>query len=192
MSKANTNPQQPPKIRRIAVLGQRAVGKSTLTVQFVENHFVPSYHPTIESTFNKTIKYKGREYSIEIIDTAGQDEYSILSDRHAIGIHGYVLVYSITSKQSLDTVKIIREKILNHTGTEWVPIVLVGNKSDLHMQRQITVEEGKELATQWNCQAIEASAKHNENIAKIFDLMISEIEKSHAPAQENQSSCVVQ
>ena len=48
------------------------IGKSSLTVQFVENHFVESYYPTIENTFSKTIKYKGQEYATEIIDTAGQ------------------------------------------------------------------------------------------------------------------------
>lgn len=48
------------------------VGKSSLTVQFVENHFVESYYPTIENTFSRIIKYKGQEYSTEIIDTAGQ------------------------------------------------------------------------------------------------------------------------
>jgi hypothetical protein len=60
-----------------AILGQSAdfrfcAGKSSLTVQFVENHFVESYYPTIENTFSKTIKYKGQEYTTEIIDTAGQ------------------------------------------------------------------------------------------------------------------------
>lgn len=77
------------KSRKIAVLGSRSVGmaaphldslfdwtdvsgKSSLTVQFVENHFVESYYPTIENTFSKTIKYKGQEYATEIIDTAGQ------------------------------------------------------------------------------------------------------------------------
>jgi small GTP-binding protein len=48
------------------------LGKSSLTVQFVENHFVESYYPTIENTFSKTIKYRGQEYTTEIIDTAGQ------------------------------------------------------------------------------------------------------------------------
>ena len=83
------------KSRKIAILGSRSVGsspflaansklfdpvthaysrlgKSSLTVQYVENHFVESYYPTIENTFSKTIKYKGQEYATEIIDTAGQ------------------------------------------------------------------------------------------------------------------------
>jgi len=172
---------QPPKSRKVAVVGSRAVGKSSLTVQFVESHFVESYYPTIENTFSKTIKYKNQEYATEIIDTAGQDEYSILNSKHSIGIHGYVLVYSVASKSSFEMVKIIRDKILNHTGTDWVAIVLVGNKSDLHVQRQVSAEEGKALAAQWNCAWTEASARHNENVVKAFDYIISEIEKQENP-----------
>ena len=48
------------------------LGKSSLTVQFVDGHFVESYYPTIENTFSKVIKYRGQEYATEIIDTAGQ------------------------------------------------------------------------------------------------------------------------
>ena len=55
--------------------------------------------------------------------------------KHALGVHGYVLVYSITLKSSFENCKVMREKILDCTGTDWVPIVLVGNKSDLVNQR---------------------------------------------------------
>ncbi|KAI9295790.1 ras-2 [Neoconidiobolus thromboides FSU 785] len=179
------------KVRRIAVLGSRAVGKSSLTIQFVENHFVDSYYPTIENTFTKDIKYKGQDFTVEIIDTAGQDEYSILPSQHAIGIHGYVLVYSVTSKSSFELVKIIRDKILNFTGTEWVPLILVGNKKDLQAQRQVSLDEGKELSLSWNCQHLETSAKNNDNISRAFDMMINEIEKSMNPTEEDKKECVI-
>lgn len=48
------------------------VGKSSLTVRFVDGHFVDSYYPTIENTFSKVITYKGQDYATEIVDTAGQ------------------------------------------------------------------------------------------------------------------------
>lgn len=89
-----------------------------------------------------------------------------MSSHHATSMHGYVLVYSIASRSSLDMIKIIRDKILDFTGLESVPCVVVGNKSDLNIQRQITTEEGKELAQQWNCPTIETSAKHDENVCK--------------------------
>jgi Ras family protein len=174
---------KPPKQRKVAVVGSRSVGKSSLTVQFVENHFVESYYPTIENTFTKVIRYKGQDYSTEIIDTAGQDEYSILNSKHFIGIHGYVIVYSVASKQSFEMVRIIRDKILHQLGTETVPLTIIGNKSDLRPeQRQIKPEQGKELAQEFGCAWTEASARYNENVAKAFDLMIAEVEKAQNPS----------
>ncbi|KAL8952627.1 MAG: hypothetical protein Q9222_001466 [Ikaeria aurantiellina] len=61
-----------PKQRKIAIVGSRSVGKSSLTVQFVEKHFVESYYPTIENSFSSTIKFRGQEFATEIVDTAGQ------------------------------------------------------------------------------------------------------------------------
>ena len=145
-------------------------GKSSLTVQFVDGAFVDSYYPTIEGTFQKTVKYKSQEFQLDIIDTAGQvskptrpesvsrvtaahadpassrsprlscpsasqDEFSILQSRHAVGLHGFVLVYDVSSKASFDMCQIIRDKILDYTGRDKVPMVLVGNKSDLAVQR---------------------------------------------------------
>ncbi len=100
----------------IAAPDNTNLGKSSVTVQFVEQHFVESYYPTIENQFSKPIKYGGIEYTTEIIDTAGQDEFSIMNQKHLIGVHGYMLVYSVTSKSSFDMIPIIRDKILNATG----------------------------------------------------------------------------
>jgi len=149
--------------RKIAVLGSRSVGmvhfildvmsltrllgKSSLVVQFIENHFVEPYFPTIENTFSKGVVYRGVEYDCDIIDTAGQvrhvilytetqliftqDEYSILSSKHAIGIHGYVLVYSVASRRSFDMIQIVYDKIADFCGKNDIPCVIVGSKSDL-------------------------------------------------------------
>ena len=144
-----------------------------MTVQFVDSHFVESYYPTIEkcpinryrlviqissciygSTFNKKIKLRGQDFSLDIHDTAGQvrqgpvmlftrakwvcgeqDEFSILQSKQAVGLHGWILVYSVTSRSSFEMVSIIRDKVLNYTGIDSVPVVIVGNKSDLDAQR---------------------------------------------------------
>ncbi|TGJ86435.1 hypothetical protein E0Z10_g2306 [Xylaria hypoxylon] len=156
--------------------------KSSLAVQFVDGHFVESYYPTIENTFSKVIRFKGQDYTTEIVDTAGQDEYSILNSKHFIGIHGYVLVYSVSSLPSFEMVQVIREKILSHLGTDWVPIVIVGNKSDLRPeQRQVSQDDGRKLSEKFNCAWTEASARYNENVGKAFELLIAQIEKSQNP-----------
>jgi len=178
----------PAKARKLGIYGVRGVGKSSIVVQYCENHFADNYYPTIENTFNKVIKYRNQEYACEIVDTAGQDEYSILNSKHAIGIHGYILVYSITSKQSLDLCRVIRDKILNSTGTDWVPIVLVGNKCDLNSQRQVTFEDASNLAKEWNCVVVEASAKQNLNVGKVFEVCLGEVEKSEGTETPKRSS----
>ncbi|KYK58532.1 rheb small monomeric GTPase RhbA [Drechmeria coniospora] len=179
--------------RKVAIVGSRSVGKSSLAVQFVDGHFVESYYPTIENTFSKTIRHNGQDYLTEIVDTAGQDEYSILNSKHFIGIHGYMLVYSVSSLPSFEIVQVIREKILNHLGTESVPIVIVGNKSDLRPdQRQVSAEEGKKVAEKFHCGWTEASARYNENVARAFELLIAQIEKSQNPGEApKQSNCLL-
>ncbi|RMZ89918.1 hypothetical protein DV736_g2841, partial [Chaetothyriales sp. CBS 134916] len=171
------------KQRKIAILGSRSVGKSSLTVQFVEGHFVESYYPTIENTFSREIKHNGQSYLTEIIDTAGQvqDEYSLLNSKHFIGLHGYVLVYSVASRQSFEMVTIIRDKILNHLGAESVPMMIIGNKSDVGSKRKVTAEEGQKLGQDLHCGWIETSARENKNVAKAFEMMIAEIEKAAEP-----------
>jgi Ras family protein len=170
------------KQRKVAIVGSRSVGKSSLAMQFVEGQFIDSYYPTIEDTFNKIIHYKGQDFATEIIDTAGQDEYSILNSKHFIGIHGYMLVYSVASLQSFEMVQIVHEKILHHLGTESIPVVIVGNKSDLRPeQRQVKFEDGQKLVEKLSCAWTEASARYNENVEKAFELLIAEIEKVQNP-----------
>jgi len=162
-------------------MGSRAVGKSTVTIRYVENCFVESYNPTIENTFEKTIKYRGEEFHTEIVDTAGQDEYSIFQRQYTVGFHGYILVYSVTSKSSFNMVNLINDKILNALGVDSVPRVLVGNKTDLIYDRVITTEEGQALAQKWGCVFYETSARHNENIDNIFTSILGEIQKVSEP-----------
>jgi len=116
-----------------------------------------------------------------------------LNSKHFIGIHGYMLVYSVASTQSFEMVQVIRDKILNHLGSEDIPIVIVGNKSDLRPeQRQVTVEAGKQLAEKFKCAYTEASARYNENVSKAFELMIGQIEKSQNPdAPAGGSKCAL-
>jgi len=180
----------PPKQRKIAIMGYRSVGKSSLSIQFVDGQFVDSYDPTIENTFTTTTRVRNQDYDLKLVDTAGQDEYSIFPAQYSMDIHGYVLVYSITSSKSFEVVKVIYEKLLDMTGKIQVPIVLVGNKTDLHMERMISSEEGRKLATSWKAVFIETSAKENDAVADVFHTMLVEIEKANGNVTER-PNCVV-
>lgn len=178
----------PQKQRNIAIMGYRSVGKSSLSIQFVEGQFVDSYDPTIENTFTKTIRINSQDYEVKLVDTAGQDEYSIFPVQYSIDVHGYVLVYSITSLKSFEVIKLIYEKLLDITGKINVPIVLVGNKSDLFNERAIKTEEGRQLAHSWKVAFLETSAKQNESVADIFHTLLMEIEKADGNLQDK-SNC---
>ncbi|EDO43637.1 predicted protein [Nematostella vectensis] len=181
----------PPKSRKIAVMGFRSVGKSSLTIQFVEGQFVDSYDPTIENTFTKNIKYKGQEFFLELVDTAGQDEYSIFPQSYSMGIHGYILVYAVTSAKSFEVVKVIHEKLLDMTGQNYVPMVLVGNKTDLHMERVVSTESGQSTANSWKAAFFEASAKENSSVHEIFQAMLYEIDKHQNGSTEKKEDCTI-
>ncbi|XP_070536054.1 GTP-binding protein Rheb-like [Ptychodera flava] len=179
----------PPKQRKIAIMGFRSVGKSSLTIQFVEGQFVDAYDPTIENTFSKTFKVKGQEFQLQLVDTAGQDEYSIFPQSYTVDIHGYVLVYSVTSEKSFEVVKIIHEKLLDMIGKVQVPIVLVGNKTDLHMERVISSDVGRSLAESWKAAFVESSAKENESVMDVFRAILIATEKQDGNPEQGKSDC---
>ncbi|CAL8399432.1 unnamed protein product [Arctogadus glacialis] len=180
-----------PKSRKIAVLGYRSVGKSSLTIQFVEGQFVDSYDPTIENTFTKTITVSGQEYHLQLVDTAGQDEYSIFPQSYTIDVDGYILLFSVTSYKSFEVVRVIHEKLLDMVGNLQVPIILVGNKKDLHMERVISFEEGRALAESWSAPFLESSAKENQTAVEVFRRMILEVEKMEAGQPPSRTSCLI-
>ncbi|KAG6855149.1 hypothetical protein C0991_006078 [Blastosporella zonata] len=165
-----------------------------MIVKIIEGNFVESYHPTIETVFPRTVACNGTDYDCEIIDTAGQDEYSLLGSKHAIGIHGYVLVYSVASRKSFDMIQVIYDKIIDFCGVMDIPCVIVGAKVDLQNSRQVAKEEGQRLATANKAAWTETSAKKNTNVDSVFELCLAEIEKSAPggtpPAQEARP-CVI-
>jgi Ras homolog enriched in brain len=161
-------------------------------VQYVEEHFVDSYYPTIENQFTKPLRFKGVDYRLDIVDTAGQDEFSVLNRKDFHQMSGFVLAYSVASRGSFEMIPIIRDKILNSLGTDDIPCVIVGNKSDLHLQRQIQIQEGRSLAKQLGCAFVETSARHNENITRIFELILLEITKREVPEIDGHGSkCII-
>ncbi|CAF4438507.1 unnamed protein product, partial [Adineta steineri] len=83
---------------KICIFGSGGVGKSCLVIQFVQGVFTPKYDPTIEDVYTKTLEIDEKQYSLEILDTAGSDEFSSMRDLYVNSGHGFVLVYSITSQ----------------------------------------------------------------------------------------------
>mmetsp|Transcript_40976 Transcript_40976/g.65893 ORF Transcript_40976/g.65893 Transcript_40976/m.65893 type:complete len:203 (+) Transcript_40976:14-622(+) len=147
---------------KIVVMGGGGVGKSALTIRLVTDNFLEDYDPTIEDSYCKQMDVDGVPALLDILDTAGQEEFSSMQDQWMREGQGFMLVYDITQPETLDDVELLREKILrskDDVPPENLAIVLCGNKVDLEHKRAITTEQGQQLAESWKCKFYETSAK---------------------------------
>ncbi|NXA67585.1 REBL1 GTPase, partial [Mohoua ochrocephala] len=121
-----------------------------------------------------------------------QDEFTILPHSFVIGIHGYVLVYSVTSLRSFQVVKSLHEKLSESRGRTHMPVVLVGNKADLALQsREVRTDEGKKLAESWGTIFLESSAKERQVTVGIFMKLIEEIDRVDNSYGRSTSCCLM-
>ncbi|RKP09736.1 ras-related protein Rap-1b precursor [Thamnocephalis sphaerospora] len=164
---------------QLVVFGSGGVGKSALTIQFVQGLFIEFYDPTIEDCFRRALQVDGQPCLLEIIDTAGTEQFTALYDMYMKRGEGFLLVYSVTSKGSLEDLEERREQILHIKGSTdpaaTVPIVLIGNKTDIIHEREVSTDEGRRLAAEWRCPFLETSAKTAENVDEAFFSLVREV-----------------
>jgi len=160
---------------KLVVLGGGGVGKSALTIRLVTDNFLDEYDPTIEDSYRKQVMIDEEMALLDILDTAGQEEFSSMQDQWMRDGKGFLLVYNIISKDTFDEVTVLYDKILRTKDADKVPLVLVGNKCDLKNQRAVEYKEGAALAQQWDCPFYETSAKVKVNNEACFFQLVREI-----------------
>ncbi|XP_015506057.1 ras-related protein Rap-1A isoform X1 [Parus major] len=148
------------------------------TVQFVQGIFVEKYDPTIEDSYRKQVEVDCQQCMLEILDTAGTEQFTAMRDLYMKNGQGFALVYSITAQSTFNDLQDLREQILRVKDTEDVPMILVGNKCDLEEERVVGKEQGQNLARQWcNCAFLESSAKSKINVNEIFYDLVRQINR---------------
>ena len=169
---------------KIVTLDGGGVGKSALTIRLVTDNFLDEYDPTIEDSCHKNVTHNGESYILEILDTAGQEEFSSMQDEWMREGKGFILVYNITSRQSFDEIAMLRDKILRAKDEERVPIVVAGNKCDLDDQRQVSKLEGRDYCREIGVPFFETSAKDKINNEIIFYEVVDECNRFEREANE--------
>ncbi|KAG1444130.1 hypothetical protein G6F55_012434 [Rhizopus delemar] len=169
------------------MVGGGGVGKSALTIQFIQSHFVDEYDPTIEDSYRKQCVIDSETALLDVLDTAGQEEYSAMREQYMRNGEGFLLVYSITSRMSFDEISTFYQQICRVKDRDYFPMVLVGNKCDLESDRQVSSQEGKDLAKQFGCQFIETSAKQKINVEEAFFEVVKDIRR-YNKEQENRGN----
>ena len=179
-------------IHKIVILGRGGVGKSAITTQYVYGTFIKKYDPTIEDCYHKTVNINDTEYYLYVVDTAGTEQFIATRDYHLKDADGYMLVFSVLSKNSLSYLEEILDSIFRNTEIQMqdLPCIIVGNKCDLK-NRIVSTIEAEEKTKEWGLPYIETSAKTNININEAFEKLILLMPKNEKIRLEQQKSCCI-
>jgi small GTP-binding protein len=158
---------------KIVVLGTGGVGKSALSLQFVQSVFVEKYDPTIEDSYRKVVEVPGdwvggqaTSVALEIMDTAGTEQFTAMRDLYMRSGDAFLLVYAVNSLASLDALTPLYEQLGRiHPDA---PILLVGNKCDLETEREVSRGTAKQLGERWGVGTMESSARKDLNVTDTF------------------------
>lgn len=148
-------------------VGSGSVGKTSLIKRFAEGTFRETYIPTLGVDFaTKVIKIQDQTIKLVLFDTGGQELLGRLRPYYYRGANGAIVCYDITSKASFEALDGWLNEIYIHVGA--IPLILVGNKTDLVDQREVLREQAEAYAQEKNHQYIETSAKSGVGVDKMF------------------------
>lgn len=160
--------QQVKSTYKLVVVGGGGVGKSALTIQFIQSYFVTDYDPTIEDSYQKQCVIDDHVAKLDILDTAGQEEFSAMREQYMRSGEGFLLVFSLSERRSFEDAARFHREILRVKDRDEFPVMLVGNKADLQSQRVVSNEEAFALARQLKAPYVECSAKMRMNVDQAF------------------------
>ena len=161
---------------KLLLIGDSSVGKTNFIFRFVDNRFQTVHLTTIGFDFKSkivTLPNSKKTLKLQIWDTAGQERYMSLNQNLFLKVHGVILMYDISNRESFDHLTkwldLIKDAIND------IPIVLVGNKIDKEEERLVSYNEGEQLAKELNISFFESSGKENKNVKEPFYSLCEEI-----------------
>jgi small GTP-binding protein len=162
---------------KIIIIGEQAVGKSSLIMRYVDSDFDLNMIGTAGVDFRKKqINIEGKDINLMIFDTAGQQRFRAITKNFYRECQGVLLVYDVSDATSFANLKEWLASIKQHAD-EGVEILLVGNKIDL--PRQVQADEGKQFSKESNVPLVETSAKTGQGVEKSFETLIRNIINNH-------------
>lgn len=171
---------------KILILGNSDVGKSSISVRYIDNEFSNSPIITMGSDFKaKNVKIDDKIIRCQIWDSGGQERFHTITSSYYRGAHGIIIVYDIIDNKSFTAVNQWLQEI-NLYANENVCKMVLGNKCDLSdcaIGRAVKFDEGKKFADNHKMSFFEVSAKDGTNIDQAFLKILSDI-KSIYPEPE--------
>ena len=161
---------------KLVILGKSLVGKSALTYRFINDQFPKEHDTTIEDQYKITMNIDGYNCLLEILDTAGQDDYQSMLETWINFGSGFLLVYSIDDMESFTEVKKKYEKLSNIKRKDVFSAILVGNKCDLDENlRKVPTKDAEDFANSEGIPFLEASALKKINVRESFVKVVHDL-----------------
>ena len=185
------------EVINVVILGLGGVGKTCISLQFVKGEFTDNYLPTVEDEFEKEVVVDGKTYLINIVDTAGQEDFRDFRFRMINSGDCFLFVYSVENESSLNYIQEIYDDVLA-SKKMLPPTLILGNKCDLPEPFVVTKGEAKATSKQkWGgIKIIETSAKTGKNINEAFERLIRMFKKFNNSqnniSDEKESCCMLQ
>ncbi|XP_011211022.1 PREDICTED: ras-like protein 2 isoform X1 [Bactrocera latifrons] len=162
---------------KLVIVGGGGVGKSALTIQFIQSYFVTDYDPTIEDSYTKQCVIDDIPAKLDILDTAGQEEFSAMREQYMRSGEGFLLVFALNDHSSFDEIPKFQKQILRVKDRDEFPMLMVGNKCDLEQHRQVSLEEAQNVSRNLMIPYIECSAKARVNVDQAFHELVRIVRK---------------
>jgi len=176
---------------KIIVVGESRVGKTSLIKRYTKDQFGGVYLTTVGIDFqDKIIEIEDKKVKLQVWDTAGQERFRNVAKNYFQSSNGFLLVFDITDKESFQKLKDFWMEQLNMHAPKKAKSVLVGNKSDLAGQRQVSIEEAEEFAKDNNLKYYEVSAKEGTKVVELFFYLANEIYQSHTYEEFNENKTI--
>ncbi|KAK1173242.1 GTP-binding protein GEM [Acipenser oxyrinchus oxyrinchus] len=162
---------------RVVVIGENGVGKSALSGIFAGARDSMDSNCDLlgDDTYERTLVVDGERATIILLDTWANDEGSWTQEHCMQAGDAYLIVYSITDRASFEKASELRIRLRRTRQSEDIPIILVGNKSDLVRRRQVSVTEGRACAVVFDCKFIETSAAVHHNVQEMFEGIVRQV-----------------
>lgn len=160
---------------KLMMIGDQNVGKTALLMRYADGEFNESLLPTIGIDFKiKTIELQGKLVKLQIWDTAGQERFRTITQAYYRGAMGILLIYDVTTTKSWSNVRNWVRNIQDNA-PQTVNKMLIGNKSDLTQKREVTTQQGEQLAREYGMKFLETSARTNMNVQEAFVTLATDV-----------------
>lgn len=178
---------------RLVVVGPPQVGKSAVTFRYLNDNFIVDHDPTVEDTWSHTKKIDNVSVRVDILDTAGLEDYQGDMANWVIDKDGLIFVYDITNKNSWNRLEGMRRGIYEDLTEEEIPeIIILGNKCDLQDERAVDKETVSKTCKEWRCLFEETSAKDDLRITEAFVALIRQhLKKVYPPKEKGGWDCTI-